>query len=477
MEKKPSKSMRNQDMTTGSIMKKMLIFAVPVLFSSVFSQLYNMVDTIVVGQYVSAHALGAVGSCGSIMMIFYALMMGLNVGAGVLVSQYFGAKQYKELNKVVITLIMVATCITLVMVALGLPLSGALLRLLNTPDELMKDAATYLRISFIGLLGQFYFYVGSFVLRGLGDSKYPAYMVVLSSVINIILDLLFVVAFHWDVAGVAWATSIAQAISAVVVLIRLSRYEHLDFSRGNWKIDTTKIKPLLSIGLPTALQQVSMSLGNLVIQFFANGFGADVVSAMTVVNKVDQFAMMPINSLSQTLTTFVGQNIGAGKEDRVKEGVRKMTITILILSVILAVLIAIFGKSLMRVFIAANQQSNINVISLGVICLEIMVFSYWGTALQQTYSGLLRGAGDAMVPAIIMIGSVALRIPGTYLVAVRRNDYRGIFYCMVGAAILGGIVLLLYYRSGAWKKRNAVKIDRSAAASEAAVAPEAEEEN
>ena len=462
MQKTPSKSMRNQDMTTGSIMKKMMIFAVPVLLSSVFSQLYNVVDSIVVGRFVSAHALGAVGSCGNIMMVFYALMMGMNTGAGVVVSQYFGAKDYKELNKVVITLIMVATMITFVMIFLGLTLGPAMLRVLHTPEELMDYAVTYLRISFIGLLGQFYFFVGSFVLRGMGDSKWPAMMVILSSVINILLDLLFVVAFHWDVAGVAWATAIAQGISAAVVLVRLARHECLDFALKNWKVDKSKISPILKIGLPTSVQQLALSAGNLVIQFFANGFGADLGSAMTVVTKVDMFAMMPINSLSQTLTTFVGQNVGAGKDDRVKEGVRKMTITILILSVLTAVLIAIFGKYLMLVF-----TDNKAVIEIGVICLYIMVFSYWGTGLQQAYSGLLRGAGDAIIPAAVMIGAVLLRIPGTYLLAVRPNDYRGIFYCMCGAAILGGVILLLYYRSGAWKKRNAVKIQRKPETAEA----------
>ena len=464
MNKTPSKSLRNQDMTTGSIMGKMMIFAIPVLFSSVFSQLYNVVDSIVVGRFVSAHALGAVGSCGNIMMVFYALMMGMNVGAGVVVSQYFGAKNYKELNKVVITLIMVATIITLVMIALGLPLGPAVLRLLKTPEELMDYAVTYLRISFIGLLGQFYFYVGSFILRGMGDSKWPAMMVVLSSVINILLDLLFVIAFHWDVAGVAWATAIAQGVSAAVVLVRLAKHECLDLSWKNWKVDKSKIGPILSIGLPSSVQQLALSAGNLIIQRFANGFGADLVSAMTVVTKVDAFAMMPINALSQTLSTYVGQNVGAGKDDRVKEGVRLMTITILVLSVVLAAIIGIFGKYLMRIF-----TPNEAVISIGVVCLYIMVFSYWGTALQQTYSGLLRGAGDALIPAAVMIGAVLLRIPGTYLLAVLPNDYKGIFYCMCGAAILGGLVLLLYYRSGAWKKRNAVKINREPA-------PETEEE-
>ena len=448
-----SNSAKNEDMTTGSIMKKMMIFAVPVLLSSVFSQLYNVVDSIVVGRFVSAHALGAVGSCGNIMMVFYALMMGMNVGAGVVVSQYFGAKDYEGLNKVVITLIMVATIITFVMIALGLPLGPMILRLLKTPDELMNYAVIYLRISFIGLLGQFYFYVGSFVLRGMGDSRWPAMMVILSSVINIILDLLFVVAFHWDVAGVAWATAIAQGISAAVVLVRLARHEYLDFSLKNWKVDTSKIRPILSIGLPSSVQQLALSAGNLIIQRFANGFGADLVAAMTIVTKLDMFAMMPINSLSQTLSTFVGQNVGAGKDDRVRQGVRMMTITIISLSIALAAVIAAFGKPLMRVF-----TPDETVISIGAVCLYIMVFSYWGTALQQTYSGLLRGAGDAMFPAAVMIGAVLLRIPGTYLLAVRTGDYRGIFYCMCAAAILGGLVLLFYYRSGVWKNRNAVKI-------------------
>ncbi|MBE6955250.1 MAG: MATE family efflux transporter [Ruminococcaceae bacterium] len=448
-----SKSLRNQDMTTGSIMKKMMLFAIPVLISTLFSQLYNMVDSIIVGRFVSAHALAAVGSSGSVMMIFYALMSGMNIGANVIVSQYFGAKKYDELNKTVITLIMVATCVTVVMVTLGVTLSPVFLRMLHTPDELMKDATVYLRISCAGILGQFFFYVGSFVLRGMGDSKWPSYMVILSSVINIILDLVFVVAFHLDVAGVALATAIAQTISAVVVFYRMAHHECLDFSRKNWKIDKTKIRPILSLGMPSAIQQLCLSLGTLIIQRFANTFGADFIASMTVVTKVDMFAMMPINSLGQALSTFVGQNVGAGKDDRVKKGVRDMTLTIVGLSVGMGVVMAFFGKYLMLLFTDSQP-----VIAMGIVCIQIMVFSYWGTALQQAYSGLLRGAGDALIPAVIMISALALRIPFTYLLAVRPNDYRGIFYCMAGAAILGGVAMLVYYRSGIWKKRNSVRI-------------------
>ncbi|MBR2782501.1 MAG: MATE family efflux transporter [Oscillospiraceae bacterium] len=440
-------------MTTGSIMRKMLIFTFPVLFSNIFSQLYNVVDSIVVGRFVSAYALGAVGSCGNILMIFHALMMGLNVGSGVIVSQYFGAKDYEELNKVVITLLVVATCVTLVMVAIGYPLSATFLRLLKTPEDLMHNATVYLHISVIGLLGQFYYFVGSFILRGMGDSKWPAFMVVLCSVLNIVLDLLFVIAFHWEVAGVAWATVISQTISAVIVLIRLSRHEHLDFSRKNWKVDTSKIKPILSIGMPSSVQSIAVSSGNLIIQRFANGFGPDLITAMTVLTRLDLFAMMPINSLGQALTTFVGQNIGAAKEDRVREGVRKVTITILLLSVLISVILGVFSRQLMMVF-----TTEAAVVSIGVICIHIMMFSYWGTALQQTFSSLLIGAGDALAPAAVAIGAVLIRIPFTYLLAVRRDDYRGIYYCMCAAAILGGIIMLLYYRSGAWKKHNAVRV-------------------
>ena len=445
-------SLRNQDMTTGSITKKMMIFAVPVLFGSIFGQLYNIVDSIVVGQYVGSNALAAVGSCGNILMVFYALMMGMNIGAGVVVSQYFGAKDYRELNRTVITLLIIATCITLVMIALGLSLTRVFLQLLNTPASIIDDAALYLRICFIGLLGQFYFYVGSYILRGMGDSRWPMLMVMLSSVVNIVLDLLFVLQFNWGVAGVAWATTIAQALSAVVVLIRLARHEHLDFSRGNWHIDRTKIRPILSIGVPGAVQQLALSAGNLIIQRFANGFGEDFIATMTVVTKVDHFALMPIDSLGQALTTFVGQNIGANREDRVRTGVRIMTLTIVAMALVLGAGMVLFDSQLIRIF-----TSEAAVITMGIVCIRIMAVSYWGIAIQQVYTGLLRGAGVATVPAIIMIACLALRIPFTYLLAVVPNDYRGIYYCLAGASILGGMSMLLYFRSGLWRKHNAIR--------------------
>ena len=453
MSERTKKSLRNQDMTTGSIMKKMLLFALPVVLGNIFSQLYGVVDTAVVGRYVGKTALAAVGSSSSVMMVFHTVMIGMNTGAGVVVSQYFGSKNYKELSKTVTSLLIVATGITLAMTVLGMVLANPLLRLLATPEELIPQGSLYLRICFLGTLGQFYYFVGTFILNGMGDSKLPMYMVILSSAINIVLDLLFVVAFHWDVAGVALATVIAQATSAVVVLIKIFRYDQLDFSRENWKIDKQKIKSIFAIGIPTSLQTLATSVGAMVIQRFSNSFGTDFIAAMTVVNKVDMFAMMPLNSLGSALTTFVGQNVGAGLHDRVKEGVRKITITIVATGVIIGIIMAIVGGTILKLFV-----TEASVIAMGVVCIRIAATSYWGQALQQSYSGLLRGAGVATVPAIIMIAALALRIPATYLLAIVRDDYRGIFFALAGANIIGGIAMVVYYLSGHWKNKNVIKL-------------------
>ena len=345
------------------------------------------------------------------------------------------------------------------MVALGLALTGVFLSILNTPPGIVDDAALYLRICFIGLLGQFYYYVGSYILRGMGDSRWPMYMLILSSVVNIVLDLVFVAVFHWGVAGVAWATAIAQALSAIVVFIRLARHEHLDFSRGNWHIDRTKIRPILTIGIPGAVQQLALSAGNLIIQRFANGFDKDFIATMTVVTKVDHFAMMPIDSLGQALTTFVGQNIGAEREDRVRAGVRSITITIIALALVMGAAMILLDNQLMFIF-----TTEAAVIAMGAVCIRIMAVSYWGLAIQHCYTGLLRGAGVATVPAVIMIAALALRVPFTYGLAVVPDDWRGIYYCLAGANILSGLAMLLYYRSGRWKKHNAIRIQKHGAA-------------
>jgi len=448
-----SKSLRNQDMTTGSIIKKMLLFAVPVVLGNIFSQLYGAVDTAVVGRYVGKTALAAVGSSSSIMMVFHTVMIGMNTGAGVVVSQYFGSKNYKELSKTITSLLIVATMVCIAMMVLGSVLSVPMLKLLNTPEELIPQASLYLRIVFIGTLGQFYYFVGTFILNGMGDSKLPMYMVILSSVINIALDLVFVICFNWDVAGVAAATAIAQAVSAAVVLVKIFRYEILDFSKVNWRIDRDKIRAIFAIGIPTSIQSLAMSVGSMVIQRFSNSFGTDFIAAMTAVNKVDMFAIMPLHSLGSALTTFVGQNVGAGLHDRVKEGVRKITIVIVVAGLAIGGIMALFGGYVLKIFV-----TEATVLSIGMVCMRIAATSYWGQSLQQAYSGLLRGSGVARVPAIIMIAALCVRILITYILAGVNGMYQGIFIALAAGNILGGLAMVAYYASGHWKGKNAIKL-------------------
>jgi len=448
-----SAAIAKNDLTQGNILKKIILFALPVFGGSIFSQLYNVVDSIVVGQFVGAAALAAVGSSFTISMLCNSFFAGLGTGSSVLASQYYGAGEKEELGDLISTTYTLGLIISGIMTVVGLLIARPVLALLNTPADIMDNATVYLQIVFLGSTGHLFYLMGSAVLRGLGDSKWPMYFLIICSVVNVILDLLFVIVLDWGVAGVAWATIIAQFVSAVGVVWRTARGGYgFTLSFKMLHVNGKKALAICRIGIPSALSMLISTMGMLVIQRFNNGFGSNFVATMTIVQKVDGFAMLPMQAFSQTATTFVGQNIGAGRDDRVKQGMRVITIAVVLLGVLMGAVMLLFGYQLSAIFTTEPAVMEMSKVALRIVC-----FMYWAFGLQMSFQGVMRGAGAAFVPMIISFICMIVRIPVAYFIAVRPNYYQGMLISMVISTILGATILFFYYKFGNWKKHVAVR--------------------
>jgi len=460
------------DMTQGKILKPLLFFALPMLLGNVFQQLYNTVDSIVVGQYVGGEALAAVGTSFPVIFLLISLFMGIAMGGSVMVSQYFGAKDFVQLKKTIRTSITLTLLVGVFSAVLGLLISNPILQLLNTPADVFDMAYEYVMIIFLGVPASLMYNIISGILRGLGDSKWPLVFLIVASVTNVVLDLLFVVAFGWGIAGVAWATIISQFCSAVLSFIKLQRMEeYARMKRGDLRIDRDIVKQLIRLGLPSGLQDTAFSVGMMIIQSFTNTFGYAVMAAGNAVMKVDGFAVMPMSSVSMATTTFIGQNVGAGKTDRVKKGAKVAMLLIIAIGGTLSALVVIFGPALMRLF-----TSDPKVLEVGGVALRILGPFYWLLGMSFLLGGILRGAGDALFPAIVSLSTMVLvRIPLAYFLAVRTGDYRGLYFSMISGFTIGAVASFLRFVSGKWKGKAVTRgpvATEEAMATEEAVAPE-----
>ncbi len=452
------------DMTQGSIMKKILLFSLPILGGSIFTQLYNVVDSLVVGNYIGADALAAVGSSFAISMVCNSIFAGLGLGSSVICSQLYGAGEKKELSKTVNTTFFLALIIGGILTIVGMLISRPILELLNTPENIIDSATIYLRIVFLGSIGHLFYNMGAAVLRGLGDSKWPMYFLIICAILNVILDLIFVIALDMGCAGVAWATIIAQFISAIGVVFRIARGGyHVTVNKDTLRLDGKKALMIAKIGIPSAVTMLVSSAGMLVIQSFSNSFGSNFVATMTVTMKIDGFALLPLQALGTAITTFVGQNLGADREDRVKEGVRKTSLLIVAVGLVMGVIMFFFGYQLVGAFTKEQEVREIGKVAMRIICVI-----YWAMGLQQAFSGIMRGAGAVTIPMIISIVCMLVRIPVAYLTAVVPGNYRGMFYSMVVSTMLGTLFLFLYYKFGNWKKHVSVRKAEEAPAPESA---------
>ena len=395
---------RDVDMTQGSIFRLLLQFSLPLLAGNLFQQLYNMVDTWVVGNYVSNVAYSAVGTMGPILNMLIGFFSGFASGAGVVISQYYGAKLLHKVRETVHTAMVLTFVMGIVLTAVGILMIPTALRLIKMPAEAVADAATYLRIIFSGIMGQMIYNMGAGILRAVGDSRRPFYFLIASACTNIVLDLVFVIRFHMGVAGVAWATIISQAFSAVLVLLTLMGSESvvqvkLRWLRVNWAI----LKKIFTIGLPAAIQLAVTAFSNIFVQSYINFFGTDCMSGWTTYAKVDQLMFLPMQSIALASTTFVGQNLGKGNVERARKGVATALKLSLGITAVILVPLMLFAPQITAFF---NDKPE--VIEYGTLLLRLLSPFYLLCCFNQVYAAALRGAGNTRAPMVMMLGSFVL---------------------------------------------------------------------
>ena len=397
---------KDADMTEGNIWGHLLTFAIPMAIGLLFQQLYNTVDTIVVGKCVSSEALAAVGSTTPIINMLVGLCMGISTGAGVIISQYYGAKDNEMLSKAVNTTIAFTGILCVFATIAGILITDPMLRFMSTPDNVFSESHSYLTIYFGGITGLMLYNMGGSILRAVGDSTRPTYFLILSACLNIVLDLTFVVAFKWGVAGVAIATDISQLISGALIIVSLTR------TKGayaiNWKkmgIDFRILKAIFSVGMPAGIQQAVTSFSNVFVQSYINVFGSSVMAGWTTYTKLDVFVTIPVQSIAMASTTFVGQNYGAGKLDRLRKGANTAVRYSIAITAVLAVIVVLARNVLLQMF-----TSDSEVLFYGSTFIKWISPFYVLICFNQIYAGALRGVGKATIPMIIMLSSfVAFR--------------------------------------------------------------------
>ena len=397
---------KDVDMTTGNITRHIISFALPLLIGNIFQQLYNTVDTWVVGKFVSNEAYAAVGTVGPIINMLIGFFMGLSSGAGVVISQYYGAKRFAEVEKTVHSAIAMTLILGIAFTGLGLFMTPYMLTLMKTPENVLPESTAYLTIYFSGILGLMLYNIGAGILRAVGDSKRPFYYLVVCAVMNTVLDLVFVIQFKMGVRGVALATILSQATSAILVMITLLRTDEcirlrLKKLRLHWEM----LEKIFRVGIPAAIQMAITAFSNIFVQSYINFFGDNCMSGWTTYAKVDQLLFLPMQSIALASTTFVGQNLGCNQVERAREGVRKALIISLISTVVLMVPVLIFSPEIVAFF-----NSKHEVVQYGSMLLRWMTPFYVLCCFNQIYSGALRGAGNSKAPMIFMLASfVAFR--------------------------------------------------------------------
>lgn len=438
------------DMTQGVIWRQLLRFSLPLLVGQLFQQLYNTVDIVVIGQIESQVELAAVGATGNIINALLGFFAGLGVGAGVVISQQFGARDERGMHETTHTAIAMTLLFAVVCTALGLLITRPALGWMNTPEDAVQGAADYLTIYFIGVTGMMVYNIGAGILRAIGDSRRPLYFLVFSSMLNLVLDLLFVIVFKWSIKGVALATVISQCVSAALILRVLSRLEggcRLEFRKLRIRWDT--LRRVLRVGMPAAFQNGLTSLSNIFVQTYINAFGTACLAGWTSYSRLDSFAWLPMLCVGMASTTFVGQNLGAGDAQRAKRGVRVSLLMSLSATACIIAPLMLFAEPLLKLI---NQDAEM--LAYGVPFVLWMSPFYLPYSFTQIYSGALRGAGDSLKPMIITLSSfVAFR--WLYLVIGSRVVNSPIFVGLSYPAgwVLSAVLLIIVYHRTDFQKR------------------------
>lgn len=389
------------DMTKGSITPQLLRFAIPLAVGLLFQQLYNTVDAMIVGKFVGKAALGAVGSTASIINMLIGLFAGLSTGAGVVISQAYGAKNDERLHDAIHTTITLTFILSVLATVAGILIVDPMLRLMNTPDDVMVEAKEYLTIYFAGVTGLLFYNMGSGILRAVGDSTRPLYFLCFAAICNVVFDLLFVVVLKLGVAGAAYATILSEFFSAVLVMLVLTRAKASYAIK--WRSLTLKmssLKPIFSIGFPSSIQQALTSFSNVFVQSYINFFQTDCTAGYASYNKLDAFILIPVQSLALASSTFVGQNYGADQLKRGREGVRKTLILSIEITVAATALVMIFCRPLLGMF-----NDDPAVIEYGEKFVMIISPFYFTICFNQIFAGALRGIGKSTAPMLIMLAS------------------------------------------------------------------------
>ncbi len=442
------------DMTEGSIIRHILTFALPLLLGNIFQQLYNTVDTWVVGNFASNEAYSAVGTVGPIVNMLIGFFMGLSSGAGVVISQYYGAQMHHKVRQAVHTAIAMTLILGVVLTALGLSMIPVMLRFINMPEAVIPEATTYLSIYFSGLLGLVLYNMGAGILRAVGDSTRPFLYLVVCAVMNTVLDLIFVLAFRMGVAGVALATVLSQAVSAILVISALLRTDScIQLFPKELKLHWEILKKIFYVGIPAAIQLSITAFSNVFVQSYINFFKEDAMSGWTTYAKVDQLLFMPMQSISLAATTFVGQNLGRNQPERARKGVRQALLLAVTATALLSIPVVIFAPSIVSFF---NRKPE--VVEYGTLLLRLLSPFYIICCFNQIYASALRGAGNSRASMFIMVSSFVV-FRQIYLFCMSRiyNELIPIAMSYPAGWLLCSLLTAIYYHKTTLEKTRLVE--------------------
>ena len=449
-------------MTAGAPWRKIFVFMVPMLIGNIAQQLYNTVDSIVVGRYLGDNALAAVGSAGPVVNLLIVLFVGISVGAGIQVSQYIGAEDREGVAWSVGNCMVLIILASLIVTVVGIVFSRPLLRLLNTPDSLLDWCTSYLRILFAGSIGLGFYNILCGVLRGMGDSVSALLYLIAASVLNIALDVFFVAGLRFGVEGVAYATIIAQGISAVLCVYKLTRMTaFFDFGWRyiRWKREYGPV--IIRLGVPSGITQMVLSMSSIAVQSLVNSYGEAFIAACVIVARIDGFAMMPAASVGNAMTTYAGQNVGAGRMDRVGRGAKEGIRLSAAVSAVLALLLFVSGRYLAEIFTETPE-----IISRSTLMLRILAPGYIALAATHCMAGVMRGAGDTVTPMwLAIIQLVAMRVPFAYILCylTRSAQYpkgRGemIYVGLLLSFVIGCAMHATVFCRGKWREKAVIRL-------------------
>lgn len=434
-------------MTEGCIWRKIVKFAIPICWGNLFQQLYNIVDSVVVGNYVGRDALAAISSTGSLIFLLVGLFGGIFMGAGVVISKYFGANKKESVQKAIHTSIAFAIIAGIILTVAGTLLTPQILRLMGTPDSVFSNATLYVRIYFMGILSVVLYNTSSGIFQAVGDSKHPLYYLIISSIVNVVLDLIFVVVFKWGIGGAAFATIISQTVSVILSFYKLSTINDVykvDFKKI--RIDSRILKEIIRLGLPAGIQNSVIALANVVVQANINAFGSVAMAGCGSYSKIEGFVFIPITSFAMSMTTFIGQNLGAKKYDRAKEGAKFGIITSLILAEMIGVIFFILAPQLISLF-----NSEPEVVQFGTSQSRTIALFYFLLAFSHCIAGILRGAGKSVVPMFVMLLCWCI-IRVTYITITTHfiPMIQVVFWAYPLTWFLSSIIFLIYYLKSDW---------------------------